>query len=253
MILMAMLVIWICQVIPYYTLPIIHPDYYNKTVCVERCPANTSDTVKCQTNKNITSCPRDCTKVSVNTSATFDFTSVDSMKTYVDTITSSVTNPENWICLYGSEPIFSRACFPSTALDILNQTSNFSSSIDLNRLTSWLYDLSVAKYIILASFFIAFGLGLIYMVILRFLGGLFVWLTILLYFVGISVLAGYTWNQHLYYLNDSQQSASAGSTNASDNAKALEYIFYIEIAWIAFSILAFFLHFQQNQIGYRKQ
>ncbi|CAD8120069.1 unnamed protein product [Paramecium sonneborni] len=234
---------------PLLFFPIIHPDYYNKTVCVERCPANTSDSVKCQINKNITSCPRDCTKVSVDTSATFDFTSIDSMKNYVETITSEASNPENWICLYGSQPIFSRACFPSTALEILNQTSNFSSSIDLNRLTSWLYDLSIAKYIILASFFIAFGLGMIYMLILRFLGGIFVWLTILLYFVGISVLAGYTWDQHLYYVNDSQQSASASSTNAADNAKALEYLFYIEIAWIIFSIIAFICIFNKIRLA----
>lgn len=83
------------------------------TLCVERCPTSTSDVVACSINKNLTTCPRDCTKVSTDTSTTFDFTSYTSMKNYVSTITASASNPKNWVCLYASESIFSRACFPS--------------------------------------------------------------------------------------------------------------------------------------------
>lgn len=43
---------------------------------------------------------------------------------------------------------------------------------------------------------------IVYMIILRYLGGLFVWLSILLYFVALCILAAYTWDQHLYYAND---------------------------------------------------
>ena len=49
--------------------------------------------------------------------------------------------------------------FPTQALDLIGQASSFSSAIDLNRLTAWVYDLATAKYIILASFGIAFVLG----------------------------------------------------------------------------------------------
>jgi len=64
-----------------------------------------------------------------------------------------------WFCVYPSASIFDRACFPSQALDLIGQASTFSSAVDLNRLTAWVYDLVTAKYIILASFGIAFVLG----------------------------------------------------------------------------------------------
>lgn len=73
---------------PLLYFPIVHPDYYNMTLCVDRCPKSTSDVVACSKNKNLTTCPRDCTKVTTDTSATFDFTSISSMSTYVNTITA---------------------------------------------------------------------------------------------------------------------------------------------------------------------
>ena len=90
------------------------------TLCVDRCPNSTSDVVACSKNKNLTTCPRDCTKVTTDTSATFDFTSTSSMSTYISTLTSSAMNPKNWICLYQSEALFARACYPSYVLTILN-------------------------------------------------------------------------------------------------------------------------------------
>jgi hypothetical protein len=42
------------------------------------------------------------------------------MSAYISTITSSAMNPKSWICLYQSEALFARACYPSTVLTILN-------------------------------------------------------------------------------------------------------------------------------------
>lgn len=62
-------------------------------------------------------------------------------------------------------------------------------------MTQWISDLDTAKYIILAAFFIAFGLGMIYMILVRFLSGIIVWLSILLYFVCVSILCAYTYKR----------------------------------------------------------
>lgn len=55
--------------------------------------------------------------------------------------------------------VWSRACFPADALKLLNQTSQFSSAVDIDRMTAWVSDLSTARWMIFGSFFIAFFLG----------------------------------------------------------------------------------------------
>lgn len=66
-------------------------------------------------------------------------------------------------------------------------------------MTAWVSDLNTAKYMILGSFFIAFVLGLIYMVLVRYLAGIIVWISILLYFVALIILGAYCYKKSKQY------------------------------------------------------
>lgn len=60
----------------------------------------------------------------------------------------------------------------------------------MNRLNSWINDLKVSWKVIVGSFFIAFALGVLYMMLVRYTAGLLVWIFILLYFICLAVLGG---------------------------------------------------------------
>jgi hypothetical protein len=64
-------------------------------------------------------------------------------------------------------------------------------------MTAWVSDLDTAKYMILGSFFIAFFLGLFYMIFVRYFAGLIVWLSILVYFVALAILAAYLYDRSI--------------------------------------------------------
>jgi hypothetical protein len=86
----------------------------------------------------------------------FDFNSYDSVLAFDPSKLSDSFNFSKFFCIYSTEVLFDRVCFPSKALEVLDQAANFSSSADVDRLTAWINDLVTAKWIILSSFFIAF-------------------------------------------------------------------------------------------------
>jgi succinate dehydrogenase/fumarate reductase cytochrome b subunit len=53
---------------------------------------------------------------------------------------------------------------------------------------------------------------------------------------------------YIFKFSDSLQS-TAGSTNAADNAKALEIIFIIEVVWIGLSVIAFICIFNKIRLA----
>lgn len=60
--------------------------------------------------------------------------------------------------------------------------------INSSTLTQWINDVTNAKNVIAGSVGIAFGIGLVYMIFLRFFAGLIVWIAIAAYFAGVIVL-----------------------------------------------------------------
>lgn len=142
---------------PYIYFPILHPAFYNYTTCVKSCPSNFTTPVECQTNKLIKSCTKYVPPHYHRNCFNFDFTSSTSMTAYPTS--DSTFDLSTWFCLYEADIIFERACFPTVALSLIGQVETFSSAVDISRLTAWVNDLNTARYIILASFFIAFVLG----------------------------------------------------------------------------------------------
>jgi hypothetical protein len=69
----------------------------------------------------------------------------------------------------------------------------------MDGLTVWIEDLQTTSNMIYASFGIAFVLGIFYMLFTRVFAGVLVWLSILLYFVGISLLTYLCWLRHTEY------------------------------------------------------
>ncbi len=76
------------------------------------------------------------------------------------------------------------------------------------------------KYIILAAFFIAFGIGFIYLLLVRYFAGVLVWLSVIGFIVFVFLLASYFNNQATTYNNN-------GDTDNYDFSKAMAIILYV--------------------------
>ena len=69
----------------------------------------------------------------------------------------------------------------------------------MDKLSVWTEDLSTTSTMIYASFGIAFVLGILYMLFTRVFAGVLVWLSILLYFIGIGVLTWLCYDRYKKY------------------------------------------------------
>lgn len=136
-------------------------------MCVRECPRfegllGAPPALDCRTNHLITSCARNCLD--------FNFSDPASLLRFPPTeynISQMVCIVSTEICT-ANEPlrapptsplVIDRVCLPTQAIALLNQTSQFSKVVDINRMSQWLQDLDTAWAMILGSFFIAFVLG----------------------------------------------------------------------------------------------
>lgn len=131
----------------------------------------------CPTSSSTTS---DCDTASMTTGSC----AKNSCSNYASLSSSSV-------CYYDTSSFLSRVCIPtSSAYSSFSSgtESALNSYLDSSTLQNWINDINVSKGIIGASVGIAFGLGLVYMLLLRIFAGLLVWLAIIGYFAGIIIL-----------------------------------------------------------------
>jgi solute carrier family 44 protein 1 (choline transporter-like protein)/choline transporter-like protein 2/4/5 len=69
----------------------------------------------------------------------------------------------------------------------------------MDTLSVWVEDLRTTSDAIYYSFLIAFLLGIVYLLFTRVFAGVIVWVSIILFFVAISLLTYLCWTKHLYY------------------------------------------------------
>lgn len=80
--------------------------------------------------------------------------------------------------------------------------AKLNSYVNNEKIQKWVDGVYNAKYIILASFFIAFVIGLIYMMVVRYFAGIIVWITIIVFIALEVALAAYCLNRSDAYAKD---------------------------------------------------
>ncbi|KAL4485812.1 hypothetical protein ABPG72_012352 [Tetrahymena utriculariae] len=193
---------------PYLFLYTPYSGYTSHSTCVASCPQSDNDaTIDCDTLAMTTgSCSKSsCSQISQLNS--------------------------NSVCYYQTTLFLKKICFPSaSAISSFDPSSasQIQSLINSSTLTNWINDISNAKNVIAGSVGIAFGIGLIYMIFLRFFAGLIVWIAILAYFAGIIILGYLSYKKSTDikdYLNANNQVESG--SNTKDNMNSYLYLSYI--------------------------
>lgn len=82
----------------YIYFPILSPNYYNHTVCVNQCPSDYNSTVSCSNNSIVTSCSSNCGS----------FSSLTSYSSFPGSLDVS-----KFFCIYPSSILFNRVCYPT--------------------------------------------------------------------------------------------------------------------------------------------
>ncbi|KAM3134855.1 hypothetical protein pb186bvf_013024 [Paramecium bursaria] len=224
----------------YWALP--YGQYYNRTTCVQFCPNYTTSqqapvTLTCQTNKLVTSCLSKCLQSS-------DL-SVSNLE--------SETNLSTFVCIFNSTQMFNRFCYPTYFVDQLSSRVNFQSVLSLDTVSTYVSDLQTTAYAIYASFGVAFLLGLIYLYMTRILAGILVWLSIILYFIGMGFGAYWCYKQDQYYTSIKDDKTNSYTTeqqtNASNNQLTFQYLTYVMYALIVLSMIALGCIFRKLQLA----
>lgn len=83
--------------------------------------------------------------------------------------------------------------------------AKLNSYVNNEKIQKWVDGVYNAKYIILAAFFIAFVIGLVYMVVVRYFAGILVWITIILFVALEIALAAYCLNRSEQYKLDGNE------------------------------------------------
>lgn len=98
-------------------------------------------------------------------------------------------------CIYQTTIVMNRICFPSN--EFLNtlggQAEKFKKKIEENldaeALSEYVDSVKEGWPIILASVFIAIGIGFVYMVFVKWCAGVMIWLSIMMYHLLLAMLA----------------------------------------------------------------
>jgi len=207
----------------YFAVPF--PNYINTTVCTKACPSYTNSSnyptqIDCYPNSFIKSC-------------TGAFTNEDSFKNYITQVDNNNATPSrNQVYIYNSTGFVDRYCVPTLEyFDELGAIGNTTDSGDV--IEKWVSDIEVSWTIILASLGIAFIIGLIYMVFVRWCSGVLVWLSILALIAGCIGFGVYLFS-HANYLkkqNSSTTAQDSGSTGTTSTATITTLKVFAYILW----------------------
>jgi len=209
--------------------------YLTKTVCLEACPAKDSSgslpsTLNCKKNSLYGSSSNVCAPTE-NTYAT---------------ISAAITGnsvPANSFYVYESVGFVGRFCVPTAVEGALSSASSTIFNSDM--LEQWISDIRQTWQVLVGSFGVAFLLGLVYMVLLKYCSGVLTWTAILAFIGGTAVLG---W-QFYQKAEDgaaaiSDTSASSDSTsNASQTVtteRAVAYLCWAVAIIVALAVLCLF-------------
>lgn len=150
---------------PYIYLGFPLPGYYGYSACVKSCPSWTTtppSSIDCVTNSRI----KDCTGH------------------FLTSLKSIDIKPE--LAIYKTKAYFGRICLPIDLNFIKeNEISNLIKAQDLEK---YFADIRTAWGIIFASAGISLLVGLVYMIVMRYMSGCMTWSAIILYFAGLVAL-----------------------------------------------------------------
>lgn len=151
---------------PYLYYPRPYPSGIASRVCVSACPSNTTTgslptNVSCKTNSNVTSCQS-------TTSTSLSLESIASM-----------SDSSTYFIVYNSEPYLDSLCFPTDAA-VWNcvQCQSFMSQVlsGSDQMEQWISDLKLTWPLFFAVGAIAFAIGFVFMILMRYLSGIITWL-----------------------------------------------------------------------------
>jgi hypothetical protein len=206
---------------PYLYFPIPFPGYLTTTVCLKTCP--TSLTASALTSL-------DCHKTGkynapcAKTSSTMIFTSGGSFT--------------GQFYIYETTAYVERLCIPTKAVTQASTATSALFSSDL--LEQWVSDIRTTWPVIAASIGIAFVIGFIYMIFLRYCSGVLTWLAIIAFIAGTGVL-GWRFYQKAK-TTETDLDATSGQTsdtnNASESILTLKIVAYVCWGVSGFTLLA---------------
>jgi hypothetical protein len=178
---------------PYLYFPIpVSTDYLKMTVCVKSCPKSDSElTVECKPTTYHTDCIGDSTMSS--------------------DITAGGSAFDNKFYIYATTGYVSRFCVPQ--VDGTKFASAANTVLNTDVLEQWISDIRETWPVIAVSIAVAFVIGFIYMVLLRYCSGVLTWFAILAFIAGTAILG---WR---FYDNATKVASETGSISSTDNSE----------------------------------
>jgi len=201
---------------PYLYFPIPTTGYLTYTVCLKTCPTSADTSVQCKENSyyspDVVTGKVQCTNSQASLSLFSSLIGSSSMATQ--------------FFVYDSIGFVDRFCVPSATEEIFGSAT--STVFDSDMLEQWISDIRNTWQVLVCSFGVAFALGLVYMVLLKYCSGVLTWSAILAFIGGTAVLGWqfYEKAQTSQDVEDSTTDTSSTSSfgNTVTTEKAVAYL-----------------------------
>jgi len=205
----------------YLYFPIPFTGHLDTTVCLKSCPSGDSTTLPSLLNlvpgdKNANPSPSSYTGGSMVS----DY--------YLSTSTSQATK----FYIYATTGYVSRYCLPT--VDGTNALSYVLSSNGSDALEQWISDIQQTWPVIAVSIGVAFIIGFVYMVFLRYFSGILTWLAILTFIAGTAILGWRFYQQG----KKSEESITASGDTGTTTYNSEKIIAYVCWGVAIFTVLA---------------
>jgi len=209
---------------PYMYFPIPTLGYLNKTICVSACPSNPLPT---QVNCKTTNYFQHCIATNVDSNSNVD-TNVMTAELVIG------SNLANKFYIYETTGYVSRFCVPDVAA--LGAAASGAANTVLNSdvLEKWVSDIRETWPVIAVSIAVAFVIGFVYMVFLRYCSGVLTWFAIVAFIAGISIL-GWRFYDNAKAIEASSKSMGNDSNSSTSKTVLTEKI----IAYICWGVAGF--------------
>jgi len=221
---------------PYLYWAVPKAGYLTKTVCLKSCPSDDSGALP--------------SSVACKQNSLFGTSNVCTATTNVYSNIVSLFNggamASTTFFIYDTIGFVSRFCVPTLGQDTSGIFSSASDTLfNSDMLQNWISDIRQTWQVIIASFGVAFLLGLVYMVLLRYCSGVLTWAAILA-FIGGSAVLGWQFYQKAEASATAVTDTSA-STDSTSNAsetitteRAVAYLCWAVAIIVALATLCLF-------------
>lgn len=193
---------------PYIYFPIPVPGKTNYRVCVKSCPtipltgSTLPTSLDCMTNSYVQNCTA---KTGIDLTSLYSF----------DSSNVSVVSSKTFI-IYNTTTYLSELCFPSDLAfwDCSTCTSWLSSYLSSSStIQTWVSDMTISWPLLFAVLGIAFVIGFVFMVFMRYCSGIVTWLMIWSYVIALAVLGGLCYYKYNLLTTNTGYEAATTNTN----------------------------------------